>query len=57
MTLDITLTAEKATLPVLALLAPCWRGLLATCVCAAVAWAVGLGLVVVDWMERHGRRG
>jgi hypothetical protein len=53
MTLDITLTAQEAAPPVLALLAPCWRGLLAVGVCACWALAVGLGLSVVDWVERR----
>ena len=52
--LDITPTAQEAV-PLLALLAPSWRGLLAACVCAVVAWAVGLGLAAVDWVERRGK--
>jgi len=56
MILDITLTAEKATLSVLALLAPNLRGLLALAACAAVAWlmvATGVALTAVDWVERR----
>jgi len=52
MTLDIIPMAQEVA-PSLALLAPCWRGLLALCVCAAVAWAVGLWLTVVDWVEKR----
>ena len=52
MTLDITLTAQEAA-PSLALLAPCWRGLLAAGVCAAMAWTAGLVLVAVDAWERE----
>ena len=54
--LDITPMAQEAA-PLLALLAPSWRGLLAAVVCACWAWAVGMGLTVVDWVERRGRRG
>jgi len=57
MTLDITLTAQKAILPVLALLSPPLRGLLAAVVCAAWAVGIGLWLTIIDWTERHGRRG
>ena len=50
--LDITPTAQEAA-PLLALLAPCWRGLLAAGVCACWAVAVGLVLEAVDWVERR----
>jgi len=53
MILDITLEAQKVTLPVLALLGPYLRGLLAACVCAAWAVAAGMGLTLVDWVERR----
>ena len=55
MTLDITPTMREAV-PLLALLAPSWRGLLAAVVCAVWALAVGMGLTVVDWIERRGRK-
>jgi len=56
MTLDITPATQEAV-PLLALLAPSWRGLLAAVVCACWALAVGMGLALVDWVERRGRRG
>jgi hypothetical protein len=55
--LDIMPITEKATVPLLLLLTANLRGWLALAACVATAWAVGLAVAVVDWVERHGRRG